>query len=104
RSVALRPAHAEARFFLALMEGREPDAEIPAFLRTSHHFMKRHPDAVRRSDTFDTLAFALSQARPDGLVLELGVRRGTSLRFLATLAPEVHGFDSFEGLPLPWAG
>lgn len=49
------------------------------------------------------LAWALDQARNPGLVLEFGVRRGASLAVLAAQAgQEVHGFDSFEGLPEGW--
>ncbi|ARJ67866.1 hypothetical protein WV31_20555 [Magnetospirillum sp. ME-1] len=49
------------------------------------------------------LAWALDQARKPGLVLEFGVRRGASLAVLAQHAgQEVHGFDSFEGLPEGW--
>ncbi len=49
------------------------------------------------------LRHALSEARVPGLVLEFGVRRGTSLDHLAAAAgQEVHGFDSFEGLPEGW--
>ncbi len=49
------------------------------------------------------LRHALDQASRPGLVLEFGVRRGTSLRVLAQAAgQEVHGFDSFEGLPESW--
>lgn len=45
----------------------------------------------------------LSEARVDGLVLEFGVRNGNSIRKIAGLAgQEVHGFDSFEGLPEAW--
>ena len=45
-----------------------------------------------------------SRVAEDGLVLEFGVDRGTSLRWLAKFfAPTpVHGFDSFEGLPENW--
>lgn len=49
------------------------------------------------------LAWALGEAERPGLVLEFGVRRGTSLAVLAAHAgQEVHGFDSFEGLPEAW--
>jgi len=54
------------------------------------------------------LRHALADAKVPGLVLEFGVRRGTSLDHLAEAAgqevPEqrVHGFDSFEGLPEGW--
>jgi len=49
------------------------------------------------------LRHALAQATVPGLVLEFGVRRGTSLDHIAaTAGQEVHGFDSFEGLPEGW--
>lgn len=49
------------------------------------------------------LDFALDQAGVSGMVLEFGVRRGTSLdRLAAHAGQEVHGFDSFEGLPEAW--
>lgn len=45
----------------------------------------------------------LDAAVNDGLVLEFGVRYGTSIRQIAALVDrEVHGFDSFEGLPEAW--
>jgi tetratricopeptide (TPR) repeat protein len=49
------------------------------------------------------LTRALQEAKREGLVLEFGVRRGTSLRHIASQAgQEVHGFDSFQGLPEAW--
>lgn len=51
------------------------------------------------------LRWAVEQARQPGLVLEFGVRRGNSLAAIAARAgQEVHGFDSFEGLPEAWSG
>lgn len=39
----------------------------------------------------------------EGLVLEFGVRHGTSIRQLANLISKpIYGFDSFEGLPEDW--
>ena len=39
----------------------------------------------------------------DGLILEFGVRHGTSIRQLASLTSKpIYGFDSFEGLPEDW--
>lgn len=39
----------------------------------------------------------------DGLILEFGVRHGTSIRQLASLTSKpLYGFDSFEGLPEDW--
>ena len=55
---------------------------------------------VRRAEL---LEFAFECCGVDGLVLEFGVFRGESLRFLAKRAGrDVHGFDSFEGLPEDW--
>ncbi|QCO04953.1 hypothetical protein D3867_17050 (plasmid) [Azospirillum argentinense] len=51
----------------------------------------------------ELLRFALERAEVPGLVLEFGVRRGTSLNQIAAVAGQtVHGFDSFEGLPEGW--
>lgn len=51
----------------------------------------------------DLLRYALTQATVSGLVLEFGVRRGTSLRHIAVACGQAaHGFDSFEGLPEGW--
>src|SRR3954464_11267342 len=45
----------------------------------------------------------IAQAGITGLVLEFGVRRGTSITHIAEAAGQpVHGFDSFEGLPEKW--
>ena len=39
----------------------------------------------------------------DGLILEFGVRHGTSIRQLASLTSKpIYGFDSFQGLPEDW--
>ncbi|MBC7951056.1 MAG: class I SAM-dependent methyltransferase [Rhodospirillaceae bacterium] len=49
------------------------------------------------------LRYALAQAEQPGLVLEFGVRRGTSITVIGHAAGQpVHGFDSFEGLPVSW--
>jgi hypothetical protein len=62
-------------------------------------------EAMVLPDRLDLLKFALSRAPAEGLVLEFGVEKGASLRHLASLTPrQVHGFDSFEGLPGDWRG
>lgn len=51
----------------------------------------------------DTFRLAVQAAKLSGLVLEFGVRHGNTIRQLAGLVQqEVHGFDSFEGLPEEW--
>jgi hypothetical protein len=50
--------------------------------------------------TFD---LATKAAKVKGSVLEFGVRHANSTRQLATLSEQqVHGFDSFEGIPEDW--
>jgi len=57
-------------------------------------------DLVGRAELLD---YALAQCAVQGLVLEFGVFRGDSLQMIAKrCAQDVHGFDSFEGLPEDW--
>ena len=50
-----------------------------------------------------TFELATEAAKVNGTVLEFGVRHANSTRQIATLAKqEVHGFDSFEGIPEDW--
>lgn len=54
-------------------------------------------------DKLGLLKAALEQAQVQGLYCEFGVYRAGTLNFIASLvAGEVHGFDSFEGLPEDW--
>lgn len=46
--------------------------------------------------------YAALERRIPGHVCEFGVWQGTSLRNIAERVDFVHGFDSFEGLPIPW--
>jgi len=49
------------------------------------------------------LTWSVTMARQDGMICEFGVRRGHSIRVLAgSTAQQVHGFDSFAGLPESW--
>jgi len=51
------------------------------------------------------IKLAIDNAKIEGLVLEFGVFNGKSIRLIATLLDsDVHGFDSFEGIPETWAG
>ena len=50
-----------------------------------------------------TFKLATEAAKVNGAVLEFGVRHANSTRQLAALAKQdVHGFDSFEGIPEDW--
>lgn len=47
---------------------------------------------------------ALEEARSEGLTIECGVFHGRSLRIIAARSTgDVHGFDSFQGLPEAWS-
>lgn len=73
--------------------------------KSSWRFVLDHRDAETRffGCTAATLRFAAALATGPGSVLELGVRFGTSTRLLRdATAGEVHGFDTFAGLPLAW--
>ena len=49
------------------------------------------------------LSLGVGAARTKGMVLEFGVRYGTSIRQIAAHAnQDVHGFDTFVGLPEDW--
>jgi hypothetical protein len=58
-------------------------------------------------DRLDILSFAACSAPTEGLILEFGVASGTTINYLAgTIAlhgRRLFGFDSFRGLPEPWA-
>lgn len=109
RATACIGANRKYQGFLAayaLLTGRPvPDAGADSPVAAGAAALLPHlaPDCRLFAVSADILRFALSQALRPGLVLEFGVRRGTSLRHIAAAAGQpVHGFDSFEGLPEGW--
>lgn len=63
-------------------------------------------DAVFCKDQFEFIkSRADEMIEKDGYILDLGVYKGASTRALARIFPkhEIHGFDSFEGLPGDWS-
>jgi hypothetical protein len=81
------------------------DLRLHAKREAVDYIIANMPDAMVLPDRFGLLGFALARAPADGLVLEFGVEKGASLRHLAGLTKrDVHGFDSFEGLPGDWTG
>ena len=61
---------------------------IPRLLGSGHTVLKKAYEAM---------------SLQHGLILEFGVRHGTSIRQLASLTSKpLYGFDSFEGLPEDW--
>ena len=119
--LALRPANAEARLHLAILleyAGERTAAaeqsrlagplsgDMQAIVDGWTHMKEAGgilPRLVGISN--DAFRLGLQYARVTGLVLEFGVRFGVSIRQIAELAnQQVHGFDSFEGLPEAWHG
>lgn len=119
RILALEPTNLRAREWLGEAQHRRGDLEaasatyaaclcdkcraiedkLAAIAFAREHLRTRHGFRFRA----ELLAHALGEAPADGLVLELGVAAGVTLRFLATLTNEaVYGFDSFAGLPADW--
>ncbi len=81
------------------------DLRLHAKREAVEYIIAHMSEAMVLPDRLDLLKFALSRAPAEGLVLEFGVEKGASLRHLASLARrQVHGFDSFEGLPGDWGG
>ena len=68
-------------------------------------FVERNMPGVSSVKSWQEVhAAAANVVRKGGLVLEFGVFSGRSINFIASLFQdtEVHGFDSFEGLPEFW--
>jgi hypothetical protein len=81
------------------------DLRLHAKREAIDYIVQNMGEAMVLPDRLDLLKFSLSRAPNDGLVVEFGVEKGASLRHLARLTPrQVHGFDSFEGLPGDWGG
>ena len=81
-----------------------PSAKCKNWL-SSWQFIKSNMTENTRffGTTTQTLQFAVNQAIPSGDVIELGVRFGTTLHYLQQICnSDVHGFDSFVGLPTHW--
>jgi len=79
-----------ARQFQAAQESAE-------FVNQHMRMAKSYPDK------FALLKAAIEQIEVQGLYCEFGVYRGETINFIAPLiTAEVHGFDSFEGLPEDW--
>jgi hypothetical protein len=97
---------------LALLRAPMPhpkriDYEMVAWLLASsssaEYLIQRMMSAENFVHAGPLLDFALERCTLDGLIMEFGVFRGASLRAIARrVTQEVHGFDSFEGLPRDW--
>jgi hypothetical protein len=78
-------------------------AHLMAAASSAEYMMNNMMSARNLMHRIDLLDFALGECTIEGLVMEFGVYRGKSLRDIAmSVDHEVHGFDSFEGLPEDW--
>jgi len=81
------------------------DLRLHAKKEAVEYVIANMPEAMVLADRDELMKFAFGQAPKEGLVVEFGVASGASLRRLAGLTPrQVHGFDSFGGLPEGWSG
>lgn len=94
RAVEAICRHDEVRRIMALADGAD--------------YAARHMQGALATPEKDTVLLeGLKLAPRDGLVMEFGVWRGSTINLIAdTLGGHVtvHGFDSFEGLPEDWFG
>jgi hypothetical protein len=73
---------------------------LDAGLATARFVEKHMPNLQPFANRFALLLYALEQVTVNGLFVEFGVHRGKTIRFIAQHCPhQLHGFDSFEGLP-----
>lgn len=117
--VALHPSDMDARLILGVLLDYTGNAEAamqhfdmvergPALFRARLDAWRYIQSAAEKlppitGSNIQAFKIGLDAAISQGLVLEFGVRHGTSIRQIAELAKQtVHGFDSFEGLPEVW--
>jgi hypothetical protein len=64
------------------------------------------PNALSFYTAKEVLRHCLARLPDDGQILEFGVFKGGTIDYIARTRPdrEIHGFDTFEGLPVGWSG
>lgn len=119
KALQISPDHQLSRFFLGVLRERQgcqaaakahfaalpADSELAGFGADSWDYVKSIAGVGARllGETAEAFTIGIDSARVVGLVLEFGVRYGTTIRQIAARAgQEVHGFDTFTGLPEAW--
>lgn len=81
------------------------DLQQAAKQETVAYIREKMTTASIVADRWALLQLGLQRCHADGLVLEFGVHKGRSTRWIARHRNGmVHGFDSFKGLPGDWSG
>lgn len=79
--------------------------EMEAMQESIDYIKKNMPDSMIFTSWHDLHEHAMDHAEVKGLYLEFGVKKGETIRELASMTDNtVHGFDSFQGLPEDWKG
>jgi predicted O-methyltransferase YrrM len=78
--------------------------QIKSLESTANYVEKNFRNAKKFNNKTDLLKYAVTLTNNPGLFCEFGVYRGESIRLIANqIKPRrIHGFDSFEGLPIWW--
>ncbi len=77
--------------------------QLEAVKETAEFVNQRMSTTRSYPDKFALLIASLKEVENPGLYCEFGVYGGTTINFIALHTPsQVHGFDSFEGLPERW--
>jgi hypothetical protein len=74
---------------------------------SSADFVTAHmPNALSFYTAKEVLRHCLARLPDEGQILEFGVFKGGTIDYIARTRPdrEIHGFDTFEGLPAGWSG
>lgn len=82
------------------------ERSLRALQRSVDYIEKAMPHALGFDSQRELLEYSLTQSKVDGHYLEFGVFTGGTIRFIAARVGgrQVHGFDSFQGLPEAWGG
>ena len=79
--------------------------KLKSHLSTVEFIEKNCIRAVACRSSRQLLDLVLQNVVDPGMILEFGVYRGDSLRYISNRMRQrqIHGFDCFEGLPMDWA-
>lgn len=80
--------------------------QMRALDEAADYVQENMPEAMIFESHSRCIEHLLEMAPETGLILEFGVAGGNSIRKIGGVVPnrQVHGFDSFEGLPEDWSG